>query len=59
MVSNFFNAILVAFIGESFRSVNKARDTAFCTSTTGWTTSSNKFSKSPLIFISNFDDSHN
>lgn len=34
-MSNFFNAIFVALTGESFKSENRAIDTAFCTSTTG------------------------
>lgn len=35
IVSNFFKAIFVELMGESFKSENKAIDTAFCTSATG------------------------
>lgn len=33
--SNFFNAIFVELMGESCKRLNKATDTAFCTSETG------------------------
>lgn len=34
-VSNFFNAIFVAFVGDSFNNEKSAIETAFCTSATG------------------------